>query len=238
MAILKIDNVAMTQHPSHVLVIEPPTSTIPGAGLSKIVVQPMIPPIIEVRWGMATASARSIVAELRTKRGMQLIHMLSWTQEDEARLYHRNVTIPFSGYGQGPTMGYVDTFTVRMEEIRPMPSLALIELARSGTLTTGDGKVKVKTPAGGRILAINGFIQTLGSGGGTSTDVQVSNGGTDYLSTKGTFEVDSGTNVMENAVLGTTLTFDRADTIELDIDAISTNPADVRVYVYCLMFGV
>lgn len=237
MATFKIDNVTMTTPPSHVQIIEPELIPYPGGGTNKITVQPLTPPVIEARWGMDVA-VRAVIAELISKRGQRLIHTISWTDEVESRLKHRTVAIPAIGYGQGPTMGYVDTFTLRMEQIMPMPSLAVIDLFYPGTIATGDGKVKYKTPAGGRILKIDGFIGTLGSGGGTSTDVQVSNGATDYLGTVGTFEVDTATSVMENQVLGSTLTFDRGDTIELDCDATSTNPGNVQVLVYALYFAV
>lgn len=237
MASFKIDNTAMTNPPSHIQIIYPELVSYPGPGLGKIVVQPMTPPTIEVRWGM-DAVKRAVVDELITARATKMVHVASWTDETETRFKHRTVAIPPIGYGQGPTMGYVDTFTLRMEQIMPMPSLNIIELFYPGTIGTGDGKVKYKTPAGGTILKIDGFIGTLGSGGGTSTDVQVSNGATDYLSTKGTFEVDSATGLMENQVLGTTLTFNRGATIELDCDAVSTNPGNVQVLVYALMFAV
>ena len=84
-----------------------------------------------------------------------------------------------------------------------------------------------------------GAIGTLGTGAG-QTRIQVSNGATDYLTTRGDFVVASGTNLMENQVLDTLPTFDRWDIIELDVDAIpaDSNSANVLVSLYVLLFGV
>lgn len=109
-----------------------------------------------------------------------------------------------------------------------------------GTVSTGDNKWKTVAPYDGEILEFGGYIRTLGSGAGTSTDVQIRNATTtpdrDYFSTKPTFEVDSTTNLLEGGELITTPLFHERDTLCLDIDAISTNPADVEVWVFCSFF--
>lgn len=237
-AVFKIDNVDMTYKPSHVQVTPPEVSVYPGPGTGKGIVQPMIPPILEVRWGV-DAAIRSAIAELKTKRGRRLIHALSWTNEGETGTKHCNAMIPEIGYGQGPSQSIADVFTLKCEVVNPMPALMITELFMPGVLTTGDGKIKWLTPAGGRILKVRGAIGTLGTGAG-QTRVQVSNGATDYLTTPGDFVVASGTNLMENQVLTSSATFNRGDTIELDIDVIpgGSDSADVSVLLYCLLFRV
>jgi len=108
----------------------------------------------------------------------------------------------------------------------------------SGTITTGDGKAKWEAPFAGEITAVDGFIKTLGTGAGTSTDIQISNGSTDYLTTVGAFEVDSGTNLLESQVLAENPTFDADDVIEIDVDAVSTSPGDAVIRVWVKMAPV
>ncbi len=238
---VRVDNVdldADTVMPTQVRVIPPDPVVYPGPGTGKVVVQPLTPPVIELSWGPDIAP-REVVAALKAARGRRLVHVLSWTNEDETGIYHANVMIPEIGYGQGPHQQGVDPFTLRCEVINPMPGLVTAELYVPGVLTTGDGKAKWKTPAGGRILKVGGYIGTLGTGTG-QTRVQVSNGDTDYLSTRGDFVVASGTGLMENAVLAASPTFNRSETIELDIDTIPGNSdgADLQVWLTCLLFRV
>ena len=104
--------------------------------------------------------------------------------------------------------------------------------------TVADGKAKCVVPFAGEIVAVEGWIITLGSGGTTSTDFQVSNGAVDYLKTVGAFEVDSATNLLEGQVLAVNPTFDADDTLEIDCDAISTGPADALIRVWVKMAPV
>lgn len=232
----KIDNVALTNEPTHIQVVEPEPVASPTAGLAKVVVQPLVPGRIELRWGDVTA-AKAAVNELRTKRGNRMQHVLSWTKESNTGTYYRNVVIPLIGYGQD-TGAAVDPFTLVMEEIRAMPALAAVELWRPGTITVADGVVKWRAPAGGRILAVDGFIGTTGTVNG-QTRVQISNGSTDYLSTRGDFTWN-GNGLMANHVLAASPTFNRNDTIELDIDTIpgGSDSANLQVLLYVILFGV
>lgn len=107
-----------------------------------------------------------------------------------------------------------------------------------GTISTGDGQAKWEAPFAGEVVAIEGFLGTLGSGGTTSTDVQASIGAVDLLTTVGAFEVDSGTNLLESAVLKPNPTFDIGDVIEIDVDAISTSPADMLIRLWVKMAPV
>ena len=102
-----------------------------------------------------------------------------------------------------------------------------------GTVTVADNKWKIPDlPDDGEILGYGGFINTLGSGAGTSTDIQIRNEETsrDYFDTKPTFEVDSATKKLEGGDLIDSPTFKAGQTLVLDVDAVSTNPADVDVW--------
>lgn len=233
---VKIDQVTLTNLPYRIVAEEPQPVAMPTAGYGKIVYVPRHPGALRLLWGQEDA-APAVVAELRTRRGQVPQHVISWTKETGTALYHRNVVIPFVPYAQtGPT---VDSFELLCEEYRPNPSLSVIELWLPGTIATGDGKAKILTPAGGRIVKVDGCIATLGTGAG-QTRVQVSNGATDYLTTRGDFVVASATNLMENQVLSATATFNRGDTIELDIDSIpgDSNSANAQVLLYCILFPV
>lgn len=104
-----------------------------------------------------------------------------------------------------------------------------------GTITAADGKAKWKAPFAGEVVAVEGYITTLGTGATTSTDIQVSIGAVDLLTTVGAFEVDSATNLLESQVLRPNPTFDADDVIEIDVDAISTAPADALIRVWVKM---
>ncbi|MFH1603484.1 MAG: hypothetical protein ABIH03_06220 [Pseudomonadota bacterium] len=234
---VKLDNVVLANNPSHVLTVEPQPTATPTAGYGKIVYVPRIPGQVQLRWG-DEAAIPAVVAELRTKRGSVPQHMLSWTKETGTGLYHRNVVMPLVAYGQGPGTA-IDTFTLELEGYRPFPALAVWEFWVPGVIAVGDGKAKIKMPAGGRIMKVGGYIGTLGTGAG-QTRVQVSNGATDYLSTSGDFVVASATGLMENAVLATSPTFNRGDTLELDVDTIPANSdsANLSVWLCAIMFTV
>jgi adenylosuccinate synthase len=104
--------------------------------------------------------------------------------------------------------------------------------------TVADGKAKCVIPFAGEIVAVDGYITTLGSGAGTSTDFQISCGAVDYLATKGAFEVNSATNLLESQVLAVNPTFAAGATLEIDCDAISTSPANALLRVWVKMAPV
>lgn len=109
-----------------------------------------------------------------------------------------------------------------------------------GTITVADGKWSWRAPYGGEVVKIGGYIKTLGSGSGTSTDIQLRNetdSDKDILSTVGAFEVDSATNLLEGQVVNpNNATFSADDVIDLDCDAISTSPADAEIWAIVNLF--
>lgn len=107
-----------------------------------------------------------------------------------------------------------------------------------GTISVADGVAKWQAPFAGEVVAVEGYIKTLGTGGTTSTDIQVSIATVDLLTTVGAFEVDSGTNLLESAVLKPNPTFDVDDVIEIDVDAVSTSPGDALIRLWVKMAPV
>ena len=110
-----------------------------------------------------------------------------------------------------------------------------------GAITVADGKWKWKAPYAGEVIAVGGYIKTLGTGGGTGTDIQLRNEtpapDVDILSTVGRFDVTAATNLLQNQVVNVNnASFAAADIIGLDVDAISTGPADAVVWMVVNLF--
>ncbi|KKK72197.1 hypothetical protein LCGC14_2906300 [marine sediment metagenome] len=116
-----------------------------------------------------------------------------------------------------------------------------VDLHDISTLTVADGQWTWKAPYAGELLAVGGYIKTLGTGAGTSSDFQVRNQTQtkDMLSTVGAFEVDSATNVLEGMVVDSTnYSFAVGDIIDLDCDARASgnDAADAVVWLVVLLF--
>jgi hypothetical protein len=114
-----------------------------------------------------------------------------------------------------------------------IPYLTVLWLEARGALSTGDGKDKVVAPSDGEILEYGGSIGTLGTGAGTKTEIQVRNGTRDYFTSKPAFEVNAASNLLDGGGLIASPTFKKDDTLELDIDAISTGPENARIGLLC-----
>ena len=236
-----VDNVAMTLLPSGVVELLPDPEVYQTAAGGQLVGHNDSPGMVEVRFGME-ASRRDWVAELQTKRGRALQHVISYRNAADDALIHRNVYIPEVRFGRSiPSPNFVDPTTFTMPIVTIWPQPLVLEMWYDGTLTTGDGKVKVTMPAGGRILKIEGWIHTLGTGSG-QTRIQVSNGATDYLTTRGDFVVASASNLMESQALAVSPapTFQRGEELELDVDDIPSgaNSAGLQVLIYAALFKV
>lgn len=110
-----------------------------------------------------------------------------------------------------------------------------IHLYVLAAVTTGNGKWKATMPDNGEILAFGGYVKTLGSGAGSSIDIQIRNEtmtpDRDYFKVEPTFEVDSATNLLEGGELIDSPVFRKDDVLVLDVDAISTNPSDMDVWI-------
>lgn len=117
----------------------------------------------------------------------------------------------------------------------------IIPIRISDTIATGDGKATWVAPYAGEFLDIQGHIETLGTGAGTSTDVQIRNQTQtkDVLSTVGAFEVNSATNLLEGQVINdSNAAFASGDVIDLDVDARASgnDAADLVIYATAVLF--
>lgn len=230
----KIDGVLLTNDPSHIRVIQPQVKVYPTAGSGKIVVQPLTPPTIEVRWGDHDIALPAVIAELKAKRGNTLVHVLSWPTEDNSGYYHYLVYMPQIGLAQGPYQEVVDTFTLVCEVVN-INSAAMTEvtLAVAGTVSVGDAADTWVATGDATIMFVTGTITTLGTGTG-QTRVQLREGTTDYLATRGDFVVATQSGQMQNQVLAWDNTIANGQTLNLDIDGIPSgaDSAGLSVKVY------
>lgn len=248
---LFIDNGAV-KAPTTINIRPPAPTDYPGPAGGRQQVYNETPPSIEMTWGMGAAEPTTIADTLRQLFIARKDHVLSWKDENDLRFKYANVFFPPVPVGSqaGRRGQALDVFTLLFREHKPSPSLVIVELLARGAgganLTTGDGKAKYTAPAGGFLMAVDGNITVLGTGAGTQTEVQISVAAKDYFSTTGKFKVDSGSNVMEDAVLalnadGTRNTsFDRGAVFELDIDSVPSggNSKDARVRLHLMMFRV
>lgn len=95
-----------------------------------------------------------------------------------------------------------------------------------GVITVGDDKWPKEMPYAGEVVSVGGTIDNLGTGAGSSTDVQLRNKtqAKDILSTLGAFEVDSATRLLEGAAVNqANCSFAKGDVLTPDVDAIPTN---------------
>ncbi|MEE9401261.1 MAG: hypothetical protein V3V32_04500 [Dehalococcoidia bacterium] len=118
-----------------------------------------------------------------------------------------------------------------------MPEIIPLEIPN--VITVADGKDKYLAEYPGELKAVGGSITTLGTGAGTSTDIMISNGATDMLSTIGSFEVDSATNLMEGQVVDDTVAaFAAGDVLEADCDAIcgGADSEEVHIKLHVVLF--
>ena len=237
----RIDGLELIQEPEAIDIIPPGSQTFTTSGGRRIILQEGIGSTLNVAFGK-DGVLQELIEDLNKKRANVGVHLISFEDAFCRRIVHINGNVPpasliSQGYESSGRLTYSDlTLTIPQVELPSL--LTVLELNYPGTLaTTGDGKVKLEATAPGRILGVDGFIGNLGSGGG-QTKIQISNGLTDYLSTRGDFIIASGTNLMENQVLISSPDFYRGDIIELDVDEIPGNSdsANLSVYLWCLLF--
>lgn len=116
MAFFQIDGANLTNQPSHVAVLYPEPADYPLVGKSRIIVIPETPPTIEVRWGMEGARP-AIIAELKTARGSDPIHVITWIGEDLATVNQVTVFMPLVPFAQGPNRTAVDPMTLVLKAL-------------------------------------------------------------------------------------------------------------------------
>lgn len=115
-----------------------------------------------------------------------------------------------------------------------IPYLSEIALLFPNTLQVND-EFKRVMPYDGEILGYGGSLAVLGTGAGTSTDLQLVNDdtGVTYFDVQPTFEVDSATRVLEGGALIESPTFRQGETLRGYVTAISTAPKDGTLTLLC-----
>lgn len=118
-----------------------------------------------------------------------------------------------------------------------IPYLSELAFHFPDTLVVND-EFKVEAPYDGEILNYSGSLAVLGSGAGTSTDLQVENDDTGDLmfSTQPTFEVDSASKVLEGGELADSPTFLQGQTLRAYVTAVSTTPEDGIFRLLCRFY--
>lgn len=178
--------------------------------------------------------------ELHRRRADRGVHAVTF----ESMRGGRRITInAYMGVVRQAHVGYdacgrivSSAFTVSFVQVDTPTFLYRMRFPVPGILSVADAWSYRTAPAAGTIIAVDGWIRDLGSGAG-QTRVQVSNGATDYLSTRGDF-VQGGTHQMENQVLAAAPDFAAGDRIDIDIDEIPAGglSQDATVTLWCWLF--
>ncbi len=215
---------------------------LPGGGM--VIFEEQTPSTIILKFGNGGVSeeAQRALEILRTRNGLHLLGIQDLSCD---RIAYLNVYVPrpprnAQNLGADQHLVFGD-YDLPCKQLDLWPKLVRIDMHVHGTITTGDGKYKFWPEAPGRIIAIDGFIQDSGSGGG-STSIQVSYGATDLLATPGVFFA-AGVgywNILYNAVLIDAPSFAKGlAPIELDIDSTvgGANASNMVVTLWCMMFS-
>jgi hypothetical protein len=196
--------------------------------------------VFNCKWG-ADASYQDVLRELDRLGMTRGVHAIT-LELYKGQFLTVNAYMDKPAYtmiGQS-TCGKVITnaFTIPFIQVDTPTFLYRMDFNLPGILAVDDARASHVAPAAGRIFDIGGWIRDLGSGAGR-TKLQVSNGATDYLSTRGTFPntlpVDKK---LQNAVLGASLDFAAGDQIDIDVDEIPAGglSKDARIWLWCWLF--
>jgi len=193
-----------------------------------IVVEDQSGIVVTVTFGAVGGNIQRLIAELESIRNTGPIHEITFEDIYCNRLvtinaYMNRVPRNVLTYDVGGNIIY-SQFSIPFRQVEPPAQRILVELWSRGTISaTGDGKYKWSAPSAGKIVQVEGFINTLGTGAG-QTRFQIRNAtsspNVDYLSTPGDFVVASATKKLENQVLITSPSFYMGDEISLDCDDI------------------
>jgi hypothetical protein len=190
-------------------------------------------------WGRE-ASYQDVLGELDRRRANRGVHGVTF----EEPASHRRMTV--NAYMAEPRVtafGYdtrckiaVSAFSVSFIQVDTPTYLYRLDFLLPGILAVQDAISSHVAPGAGRIVAVDGWITDLGSGTG-QTRIQISNGATDYLATRGDF-VCGVSRQMANQVLGTDLDFAGGDQIDIDVDAIPSGglSAEARISVWARIY--
>jgi len=121
-----------------------------------------------------------------------------------------------------------------------IPTYECLRFKISGVVAVGDGQFPDWAPYDGQLLTYTGYLETLGGGAGTFTRIQLRNvtktPDQDLFAVRPAFQVDIGTGELEGGEFIASPTVRAGDEVRLDVDNVSTNPADMTVTVRCRFF--
>lgn len=163
-----------------------------------------------------------VMAELNRVRASRGVHSITF----EPMRGGRRLTInAYQGVVREAHVGYdscgkiiSSSITVPFIQVDTPTWLYPIRWRLRGILSVIDAWTYQEAPAAGTFVAVDGWIRDVGAGAG-QTRIQISNGTTDYLSTRGDF-VQGGTHRMINQVLAANPDFAGGDRLDIDIDDI------------------
>lgn len=178
--------------------------------------------VLNCTWG-SNFSYQDVLAELDRLRANRGVHALTL----EGIRGQRYVTLnAFMGKARYTAQGYTScggivssAFTIPFIQVDTPTFLFPIRFILRGIIAVASPMASHRAPAAGRIIAIDGWINDLGSGAG-QTRIQISNGATNYLSTPGDFVCAPPDRQLANAVLGASLDFAQGDQLDCDVTAI------------------
>jgi len=232
----------LLQYPPITIDVVPPTAQEYGlAGGGFVGIEPRDGVSVVAHFG-ENAVAQASMIELLKRRAHIGVHTVTFEDVKCEKLITLNVYMPRIErpglYPDREALTFAET-AITFRQIQPSMSIGHCVLRTTeNPITVGDSKDEYKTPAAGRIFAVDGFIDILGTGA-SGTRIQISNGLVDYLTTLGDFLVASGTRRLENQVLRTDNTgFKKAEWLSLDVDGLpgNANSVGAQVFVWFYMF--
>jgi hypothetical protein len=189
--------------------------------------RPMVVPgsdyaTINCTWGR-NSTYEDVLAEIERLRYNQGVHAITFEPQRGGKYLTINAYMGVPKYTiiNKDRLGrnIISSFTIPFIQVDTVTKLYPLRFILRNILAVASPFVSRLAPAAGRILAVDGWINDLGSGAGT-TKIQVSNGATNYLSTAGDFVCAPANRKLQNQVLGTVRDFDQDDSIDIDITAI------------------
>lgn len=234
-----IDGLPLCQDPLTVDIVPPGVADHPLIDGRVVFLEDRSGVAITVVWG-SVGTTQELIAELEHIRRQGCIHELcfediSCHQYVYVNAYMPRLTLNVLGYDDSGAIIYSPlTLTFRQTD----PATTFVPLIMGiGAITVMDGIYKMVMPAAGKIVRVEGYIQTLGTGGG-QTSIQLRIGLIDYLITVADFVIASGTHLLENQAVDPTLSFIRGEVLELDVDLLpgNTDSSNAQIVVWCEMF--
>jgi len=239
---VSIDLVPLREPPVSIDILQAGYAEHPLAGGGMVVFEELTPATIVLKFGVGGVSEDSLRELERLRTRFAGYHMLGFDDLACGQTLYVPVYIPRPPRNaQRPNARdemVFGEFDLVCKQVWPWPNLSRVDLLIHGAVTAGNSKFLYYPEAAGRIVAVYGWVQDSGSGGG-QTRIQVRQDATDYLATPGDFVAGAGGVgvAMTAAVLSGVTNFVKGLPIELDVDGLpgNANSADLSVTLWCMM---